>query len=295
MEIRNLITFQKICELGSFSKAAGLLGYSQSAVTMQIKQLESELHVMLFDRVNKSIRMTDDGKRLLSYADAILSTTRNAIEDLTSDSIPRGELRIGVLESICMAYIPSILSKYHTTYKDVSTIIKTGTLSELSGMLNTNQIDLLWVFDNPIDNPEWVKAFSYENSISVICSVQNPLSQSPGLTLRDIIHETFLFTEKDCSYRKVFEDHLLSLCHSLNIFLEIGNTEVIKRFVEENLGIAVLPTFTLKEEMALGKIAVLGFTDYQLSMEGQLFYKKSKWLSENMKAFINLVANSSFQ
>lgn len=295
MEIRNLITFQKICELGSFSKTAEELGYSQSAITMQIKQLESELDVILFDRINKSIRMTDDGRRLLSYADAIISTTQKAIADLTSDSIPGGELRIGVLESVCMAYIPNILSTYHSTYKNVSTIIKTGTLRELSAMLNTNQIDLLWIFDNPIDNPQWVKAFSYDNPICVVCSAQNSLAHTTGLILSDIVHETFLLTEKDCSYRRVFEEHMLSLGHPLRVFLEMGNTEVIKRFVEADLGLAVLPNFSLKEELASNKIAALDFDDYQLSMQGQIFYNKSKWLSKNMETFLNLVTGCSFE
>lgn len=294
MEIRTLITFQKIYELRSFSKAAAYLGYSQSAVTMQIKQLESELNVKLFDRIGKMVSITSEGERFLPYASNIIISSQNAIADLSSGSSPKGELRIGVLESICMAYIPEILSTYHSIYPEVSTIIRTATFDELSVMLNTNQIDLLWTFDNPIVHPEWIKAFSYENSISVICSPHHSLAQISELSIKDIMNETFILTEKTCSYRKIFEDHSVSLGHPLNIFLEIGNTEVIKRFVEANLGIAILPAFTLEEELLSGRVVSLHLTDYSLVMQGQLFYHKSKWVSPSMQSFIYHVSSSSF-
>lgn len=90
MEIRNLITFQRICRLKSFSKAAEELGYSQSAVTMQIKQLENELNVRLFNRIGKTIRVTNEGERFLAYADEIIKTANNALNDLSSNASPSG-------------------------------------------------------------------------------------------------------------------------------------------------------------------------------------------------------------
>ena len=116
MEIRNLITFQRICRLKSFSKAAEELGYSQSAVTMQIKQLENELNVRLFDRIGKTIRVTNEGERFLAYADEIIKTANNALNDLSSNASPSGLLRIGILESVCTASLPRILSYYHARW-----------------------------------------------------------------------------------------------------------------------------------------------------------------------------------
>lgn len=294
MEIRNLITFQKIYENRSFSKAAIELGYSQSTVTMQMKQLEGELNVRLFDRIGKKVSITNEGERFLKYANEIIACSMNAIADLNSESKPRGELRIGILESVCTAFLPQILNQYHITYPEVSTIIQIGTFDELTTMLNSNKVDLLWTFDQPLQVPEWEKAFYYESSISVICSPKNQLDKRKKLSIYDIKDETFIFTERNCSYRNVFEEHLNSIGIHPNIFLEIGNTEIIKKFVEADLGIAVLPHFTLLEELATNKLNILHIEDYQQLMQGQLFYHKNKWLSPALLQFIQLVKEYNF-
>lgn len=294
MEIRNMITFQRICRLKSFSKAAGELGYSQSAVTMQIKQLENELNVRLFDRVGKTVRVTNEGERFLAYADEIIKTANNALADLSSDTVPSGVLRIGILESVCTSSLPQLLSLYHTRWPHVSTVIHTGTFDELTPMLNGDFIDLLWTFDQALEAPEWIRAFAYDSRIEVVCSVKHRLAGAGEATLPGLVEETFLLTERNCSYRRIFEDRMVSLGFHPNIFLEIGNTEMIKKFVEANLGISVLPHFTLTEELASHKLCVIPVADFQLVMQSQLFYHKSKWLSPALEAFITLVSTYPF-
>jgi DNA-binding transcriptional LysR family regulator len=288
MEIRNMLTFQRICRLKSFSKAAEELGYSQSAVTMQIKQLESELNVRLFDRVGKTVRVTNEGARFLAYAEEIIKTANNALQDLSSDTSPSGVLRIGILESVCTASLPQLLSLYHTRWPRVSTVIRTGTFDELSPMLNGDIIDLLWTFDQALEVPEWIRAFSYDSRIEVVCSGKHDLAGVEA-TLSQLAGETFMLTERNCSYRRIFEERMVSLGYPPSIFLEIGNTEMIKKFVEANLGITVLPHFTLTEELASNKLCVIPTSDFELLMQGQLFYHKSKWLSPALAAFLALV------
>ena len=98
MEIRNIITFVRIAELQNFSKAARQLGYSQSAVTMQIKQLEEELNAQLFDRIGKHIRLTQAGQRLLPHALEILDGVRRAQGITREPEEVSGRLRIGTAE-----------------------------------------------------------------------------------------------------------------------------------------------------------------------------------------------------
>ncbi len=289
MELRNMLTFQRICRLKSFSKAAAELGYSQSAVTMQIKQLENELNVKLFDRIGKSIRTTNEGVRFLTYADEIIKTANNAFNDLSSGADPSGVLRIGILESVCTACLPQLLSQYHARWPQVSAVIRTGTLDELSPMLNGDFIDLLWTFDQALEVPEWIRAFSYDSRIEVVCSEKHRLAKAHEAALSELAEETFILTERGCSYRRIFEEWMVSMGYHPSIFLEIGNTEMIKKFVEAGLGLAVLPRFTLTEELALHKLSVISMTDFQLVMQGQLFYHRGKWLSPALDAFLALV------
>ncbi len=291
MEIRNIISFQKICEHGSFSRAAEELGYSQSAVTMQIKQLENELKVRLFDRIGRTLQLTEDGRMFLSYASTIVAASENAKEALKHHTTPSGELRLGILESLCTSYLPDILKEYHSLYPEVSTVIRTGTFDELSQLLNTNAIDLLWTFDSEIVKEDWLKVYSYYDDICIICSSEYPLSYQDGLTLSDLAGETFLLTEVNCSYRALFEKQFYGHGSHPDIFLEIGNTDIIKKFVTAGLGISVLPRFTVTEELKDGRLILLKAKDFNLKMQGQLFYHKNKWVTPGMEEFIRLVKN----
>jgi len=289
MEIRNLITFKKIAELDSFSEAANNLGYSQSAVTMQIKQLEAELGVRLFNRIGRNITITNEGILFLKHANTIIRESQNALTELSLNNEPVGELRIGILESICTSHLPDILSQYHELYPHVTTIIQIGTYAELSQMLNNDQIDVLWIFDHLIESPTWVKICEYKSAISIVCAGQNSLVASTELTLLEISHCPLILTESNCSYRADFLNRLSLLGVTPNIFLEIGSTDIIKKFTEADLGIAILPEYTLSREISLGKLALLKVKDYNMIMYGQIFHHKNKWISPSLLCFSNLV------
>ena len=111
MEIRNLVTFVRIAETQNFSRTAEQLGYSQSAVTMQIKQLEGELHVQLFERNGRRIKLTEAGERLLPYALDILGTVRRAEDIARGPAQISGRLRIGTCESLVISILPPVLMK----------------------------------------------------------------------------------------------------------------------------------------------------------------------------------------
>lgn len=290
MEIRNIISFMKIAETYSFSKAASALGYTQSNVTMQIKQLETELGTILFDRIGKQITLTENGKLFAKYATEILTSVDNAKLALTNSLVPCGEIKIGILESLCITYMPEIINRFHQENPAVNTIIKIGTFEELSLLLNTNQIDLLWTFDGPITNENWVKELEYPNQICILAAPTNRLLLEKEVSLSSFTGETFIFTENDCSYRNSFEQLLISSKIPYNTFMEIGNTEIIKKFVGSGLCLSVLPEFTIRSELKLGTIKTIYIPEFQLEMYGQVFHHKNKWISSAMKAFLALLS-----
>lgn len=286
MEIRNIITFLKVAELNSFSKAAVALGYTQSNITMQIKQLEAELSCILFDRIGKSISLTTQGKSFKQYAITIISSVENAKLSITDNQTPSGELKIGILESLCITYMPELIQGFYKKYPNVNTIIKIGTFEELSVLLNNNQIDLLWTFDKSITDDTWIKALEYPNAIKVIASPSHTLSQIQQIPLSSLKDQNFIFTEQNCSYRNYFENLLLSENVPYHIFMEIGNTEIIKKFVESGLCLSILPEFTLQSELAANTIKTIDISRFHLNMYSQIFYHKNKWITSAIKEFI---------
>ena len=119
MEVRNLVTFLKVTELKSFSRAAEALDYSQSAVTVQIQQLERELGVQLFDRIGKTVSITQYGKDFVSYARDVVSAIARASAFASSDSELSGTVRVGTLNSLLTASFSNIVPLYHERFPHV--------------------------------------------------------------------------------------------------------------------------------------------------------------------------------
>jgi DNA-binding transcriptional LysR family regulator len=191
--------------------------------------------------------------------------------------------------------MPQMINDYHQKYPDVNTIIKIGTFEELSSMLYSNMIDLLWTFDYPISNDQWIKEFDYPDKISIIAAPSHRLCQSGGVQLCSFEDETFIFTESNCSYRNAFQDKLTAAKIPFTTFMEIGNTEIIKRFVSSGLCLSILPQFTIKNELEAGVIKTLTIPDFQLTMYGQVFYHKNKWVTPAMKEFTKLLQSHVFR
>ena len=293
MELRNIISFLKVAELGSFSKAAIELGYSQSNITMQIKQLENELNCSLFNRIGKKISLTEKGIEFMEYASSIHLLAEKAKQALTINPIPSGQLIIGVLESLCITYLPELIRGFYNKYPEVNTIIRIGTFKELSTLLNSNAIDLLWTFDDSITNPNWRNALEFPNAIKVIASPDHPLlREGPVTNLSALKNCTFIFSEQTCSYRNYFETFLQSQELPYHVFLEIGNTEIIKRFVESGLCLSVLPEFSFQKELEHKTIAVVPIDNFHLTMYSQIFYHKNKIPTSAMNEFVNHLRSS---
>ena len=142
MELRTINTFLHIAELHSFSRAARELGYSQSAVSAQVAQLEAELETPLFDRVGKTVRLTDAGQTFLTYARSLLATAEQAKAALQPARQVSGTLRVALADSVCSTFLPDLLQRYHALCPQVELVLRTATDDEMLQMLGSNQIDM---------------------------------------------------------------------------------------------------------------------------------------------------------
>ena len=158
MELRTVNTFLHIAELHSFSRTARQLGYSQSAVSSQIAQLEAELGTPLFDRVGKTVRLTDAGQTFLGYARTLLETAQQAQAALQPAQQVRGSLRIALADSVCSTFLPELLQRYHARCPQVELVLHTASSDEMLQLLSTNQVDLVYTLDQPLLQPALVLA-----------------------------------------------------------------------------------------------------------------------------------------
>lgn len=293
MEIRNIISFLKVNELSSFSKAADALGYTQSNISSHISQLEKELCHPLFERFGKTIYLTEYGKTFLPHAYEIMHSVEQAKQSVCDDMTAIKELRIGILESLCTTYMPQVVADFHKMFPAINIIIKIGTFHDLSQMLNNNQIDFLWTFDRRIDSEMWTKVLEQEEEICVIASPRYTAHGKEHIGIRSLADATFIFTEQNCSYRNAFEQLLISNDVQYNLFMEIGNTEIIKKFVNAGLCLSVLPYFSIKQDVENNHLKILQISDVSLHMYSQIFYHKNKFLTPVMREFLELLKKNN--
>lgn len=288
MEIRQLVTFIKVVELESFSKAALDLGYSQSAVTVQVRLLEEELNTRLFDRLGKRISLTAQGQTLLNYAYKILHEINKAKLSLEEESEYANPIHIGTIESLCFSKFPPILHYFREHHPKVAIRVTTASPEELIEMMEHNRLDLIDILDEPRYNNSWYKAMESKEEVVFVASSDSPLSGKKQLHLEELLTEPFFLTEKNANYRRALDRCLASKELILSPFLEISNTEFIIKMILENRGISFLPYFAVGESVKQGQLAVLDVKDFRVSMYRQIFYHKDKWKTKEMEEFIRL-------
>ena len=293
MEIRELQTFIHAAKLKSFSKAAQELGYSQAAVTIQIKNLENELGIHLFDRIGKQTLLTHQGMIFYEYATSIMKDLACAKAAVTQSEELTGVLTIGTIESICASIFPPLLEKLHKLHPKVKISIVLDSPDVLLDRMNKNAIDLVYLLDKRIYDHHWVKVLEEPEDIFFVSSSAHPLAGQTALKLNDLMEEHFLLTEKDASYRFVLDRYLAANGMNIEPFLEIGNTEFIINLLKNNAGLSFLPEFSIKNEVTAGHLSILPIEDFHMKIWRQILYHKDKWVTREMNAFIELAKEIS--
>ena len=158
MELRNLVTFINVAELGSFTKAADLLGYSQSTVSFQIKQLEDELGCLLFERINHTITLTERGRELISYAHQICALEEEFKENLKEDKTFSGHIHVVTPDSVCEEMLTAHYLDFHRKYPDISIRFTTGDSGVMLEMLDHNEADVIMTLDHRLYNKDYIIA-----------------------------------------------------------------------------------------------------------------------------------------
>ena len=292
MEIRQVQSFVHIARLGSFSRAAETMGYSQSAITVQIRLLEEELGTKLFDRMGKKVSLTPQGKRFLEHANRILYEMNRTILAMNEDRELENPLHIGTIESLCTAKFPRILSQFHTLYPKVNIQITLDSPEKLIRMMEHNELDLIYILDTPRWNKEWIKVMESAEPIVFVASVNSEFARRKELALQDILGEPFFLTEKNANYRQALDQHLAIESRTLDPVLEISDTEFIIKMVERNDGLSFLPYFAVEKYIRSDRIAMLDVIDIDISMYCQIFYHKNKYKTREMSEFIRLITEA---
>lgn len=294
MQLRNLITFIHVAELGSFTKAAEQLGYSQSTISFQIKQLEEELDCLLFERINHTITLTERGQELVSYAHQIRDLTDEFKEKPSKGDQLSGHIHIVTPDSICEEMVTARYFDFHSKYPLISIRFSTADTSAMFEMLDRNEADLIITLDCHAYHKDYIIAKEEPLSMHFVTNSHSKFAGQKQLSIRDIANEPFVLTEYGQGYRRAFDSELAKRSIDITPVLEIGRTDMIASVLAKSDMISYLPDFVTKPLVDAGVLCYLDVCDMNIEIWKQLIYHKNKWLSKSLKALIAYIKDQEF-
>lgn len=236
----------KILEIGSFTKAADAMGYSQSAVSQMVQSLESELSLKLLYRSRNGIKLTPEGEALLPYIQRTVNHY-NAMLEKTRElkGLNGGLIRIGTMSSVSSQWLPGLIKDFQTLYPKVHFLLHQGDYTTIPAWVRAGEIDFGFV--NP--DAESVRGlhtiFVTSGGHKAILHPDHPLAAQPWVTLEQLAKETFLLLEEGCLSEPLEAFRTLGL--EPRVELRMHDNFSICSMVEANVGVSILPELALRK------------------------------------------------
>jgi DNA-binding transcriptional LysR family regulator len=281
----HLQTFLVVAKREGISKALDELPLTQSAVSRQILALEEALGVQLFVRKRRSLVLTEAGQILREYAMRafqVLSEAREAIDGLKG--LVRGHLRISAASTIGIYMLPEVLGKFKTHYPGIEISLSITNKEQVLRHLLAAASDIGFV-GPPVLFHELATEEYMEDELVLIVSPQHRLSNREIVTAQELAEEVFILREKGSGTREIMEEELRRAGIALRHAMELGSTEAVKQAVAANLGVSIVSTDAVTQEVLLGRLCTVRIANLNLRRCLFLVYPKKLPLSPAAKEF----------
>jgi DNA-binding transcriptional LysR family regulator len=286
MQIESLKVFCDLAETESFTKAAQINGVTQSAVSQQISSLERLFKSLLIERSKKKFRLTREGQVLYDYSKQVIGTY-DALQSKLQEikDIISGTIRVATIYSIGLHDLPPYLKKFLKTYPTVNVHVEYRRANQVYEDVLGNVVDLGLVAYPTRDSKLEICPLRKEPLV-LICHPQHPLAKNKGIRLKAISGQKFISFEPDIPTRKALDRILKEHSVQVQHVMEFDNIETVKRAVEIDAGIAIVPEGTVTQEVAKQTLAQVTLDDGEFYRPLAALYKRNKVLSPAMKQFL---------
>jgi LysR family transcriptional regulator, transcriptional activator of the cysJI operon len=289
MQIESFKVFCDLAETESFTKAAQINQITQSAVSQQISSLERQFKSLLIERSKKKFRLTREGQVLYEFSKQIIQTydsLHNRLQEIKD--IISGTIRVATIYSIGLHDLPPYIKKYLKTYPTVKVHVEYRRSNQVYEDVLGNVVDLGLVA-YPVRDPKLEIVSLRRDKMVLICHPQNPLAKAKSIKLSSISGQKFIGFEPDIPTRKaidkILKDHNVQVQH----VMEFDNIETVKRAVEIEAGLSIVPQATVVQEVAKQTLAQVQFENAEFYRPLAALYKKNKVLSPAMKQFLAIL------
>lgn len=290
MTFRNLAVFLAVCETGSFTAAGHRLYMSQPAVSLSVGELEKEYDTRLFDRLGKTLCLTESGRALEPFARQILQMEREA------QKAARGEggatLRLGCSITVANSLLAPLLKKLEQALPEVLVNVQVANSSGLQAQLLAGQLDLALI-EGALADPRLAAQPFYTDELVLLCQNGHPFA-GQALTLPQLLSQPLLLREKGSSSREFFDALLAKEELSAAPRWESVSTRALVNAVKEGFGVTVLPRLMVQAELSARLVSVFYLKDISLKRQYKLVCHQNKFLTPAMRTFAALCAEKNF-
>lgn len=286
MELRQLRHFYAISKVKNFTRAAEKICISQPSITTSMQKLEDELGLKLFDRSQKQIDLTPEGRIFSQRIEGILSKLDNAVTEIQDYAeLKKGSIKLGVTPMMGAYHFPEIILEFKKLYPNISlNIVEEGT-NNIKKLLNENSLDMgLGIIS---DNDDFETYPVIRTQVFVCLSTDHPLSKKKRIAFEDLQDQSLIMLKEGFYIRELVFQHFKENNFTPNITVSTNQLETIKSFVANNIGITFLFESAIEnEKKIIGKPL-----KNPLCVKTGLITKKGKYLSKASQAFVDFIIN----
>lgn len=295
LSLYKLEIFATVVEAGSFSLAADRLLMTQSAVSQHIQDVEASLGAQLFNRGRRGVTLTSSGTKLHQYTQQILrlvNEAENAVTDV--DKLTEGQVRIGATPGISVYLLPEWIQAFHNRYRNLTATLQTDITGEIISGVLQHGLDIGFI-EGEIHEDEYPHlAYRVLQEVQLFVIIGPDHAWWPCETITaDMLNRQPFVTRQQRSKTRAWVDHTLRK-HGAHphIVAELDNFESIKRLVISGMGVAILPEYTIRAEVAAGSLRALSIADVPLQRTLKLVWDSDRSPSPVTRAFVEHLSHS---
>lgn len=289
MHIETLKVFCDVVDTGSFSMAASQNFITQSAVSQQLRTLESKYRCKLLERGRSGAKPTPAGEILYHVSREILEKYREIETQLQeSAKVVGGSLRVAIVYSVGLHELPPYLKEYMGSFPKVNVHIEYARPNKIYDDAIAGRIDL-GIVAYPVKHPQITVVPFREDSLVVVCPPDHPFCALKKIPVSRLNGQAFVAYERDISTRKAVDQFLRERDIAVRIVGEFDNIETIKRAVEIGQGVSIIPLPSVKHEVEQGTLRVIPLADESIRRPLGIIYKKGRHLSPAAVKFVEVL------
>lgn len=271
-----IVSFLKLIECGSYTKAAKQLHLTQPAISHQIRQLEEEFHIKIFHKSKKSLILTPEGEILEKYAHRMMAVYHNTYQALEDAKNHLHRFVIATTPTAGEYYIPQMMAAYCSEHSDVHINLITDSINNIYNKLKLYEVDFA-IIDGRMTSDKYNSILLDTDYLCLIVAPTHPLSNRTSVKMNELRNENFILRSKEAGTREIFESYLESQrdnIHNYRILIESDSLATIKELVMSNMGVSIMSHNACKMDEQKGRLKTIPITNSTMIREINLVYPK---------------------